>query len=130
MKKKANTKAPNPPKKENPDKKVTISHSKYPVVLGLIGGIITILIGIFTLVIEISNNSSFGIGLSIWGIATGMFMIFGVSLLKDKEHFNVGSIVLLVVSILSLITVQGLVIGPLIALVGAILSRSKKFIEI
>lgn len=108
--------------------KVMLAKSKIPIVLGLIGGIITALIGLIALILEIRSAATTGILLGIWGILCGGLMIYGSTLLRVEDKFKLGSILLIVFSALALITLQGLIIGPVIGLIGGILTQTKKYI--
>lgn len=95
---------------------------KSPFILGLIGGIFTILIAI---IILFKLRGTMEIVFGIWGLAVGIVLILSSVFLKNEEKHNLGSILLIVFSALGLITLQGLVVGPAIALIGGILSRIK-----
>lgn len=108
------------------DKKVTLGHSNYPFSLGLIGGLITLLIGIWVLLIEIT--SSLGKGIAIAWIILGIGILIGAVLLKSEKRFKAGSATLTICSLLALLTLAGLIIGPLMALIGGLLTRSRRMI--
>ena len=100
---------------------------KHGFILGLIGGIITVIIGIIVILIEIGKQDLdyFGIGLAIWGIVTGGLIIASSILIRQKEHLKMASLMMLIISILALITMQGLIIGPIISLIGSIMLKHK-----
>ena len=102
-----------------------IAHGKVPVILGLIGGIFTFLIALI-IVIQLSSAGTIELVFGISGLVIGAAIITSSILLSKKEHFKLGSILLMVFSILGLITLQGLIIGPVISLFGAILTHIKK----
>ena len=114
------------PSFHQPEKKVTLGHSNYPFSLGLIGGLITLLVGIWVLLIEIEN--SLGKGIAIAWIILGIGMLIGVTLLRTKDKFKAGSATLTICSLLALITLGGLIIGPLLALIGGLLTRSRRMV--
>lgn len=100
--------------------------------LVLAGGAITLIIGAITIFLGAAVGSFlpviaqfiagfFLVAMGIWGAIVGIVLIFSSRrLLKKKEAHRYG-IIALVFSILGLITLQGAVIGPLLALIGSLL---------
>ena len=109
------------------DDKISIAHSKIPVVLGLIGGIFTILIALIVL-LQLGKEGTTELAFGIWGAIIGIVIVVSSIMLKTPEKFKLGSILLIVSSVLALITLQGLIIGPIISFAGGILTRVRKMI--
>ena len=95
--------------------------------LGMVGGVITLVVGILIAFLGAALTfflAGIGAVLGAWGIIAGILMIVGSMMLKGKNHKN-GSLLLLVFSILGLITMQGLLVGPILGLIGSIFALSK-----
>jgi len=99
-----------------------------PGILNLIGGIITLLVGVFVAVAGAAAplGAIFGAlvgAVGIWGVIVGLLLI--VSAVKyEKSHG--WAIIGLVFAILGLVTLQGLIIGPLLGIIGSALAMGKK----
>ena len=106
---------------------ISVAHSKLPLVLGIIGGIITILIALIIL-IKLGNRGAMEIVFGIWGLVVGIVITVASILLRVENKFRLGSILLIVFSALGLITLQGLIIGPIIGLIAGILTQVRKMI--
>ena len=100
--------------------KISVAHSRIPFVLGLVGGIISAVFSIIYLTPPFPEL--FGIIFGIIGIVSSGFILYGSILLKTK--FKLGSRILIVASIIAIL--PGGVLGPLISLVGGILTHVKK----
>jgi hypothetical protein len=103
-----------------------MSNTSY--LLALAGGIITLLSGILASVLGAALTFFiFGIGavIGVWGMIVGIILIFTSFLMKSKKS-KTGSILCLIFSILGIVSIQGFVIGPLLALIGSIISFSEK----
>ncbi|GEM_PF-2765380 len=100
---------------------------KTPGILSLIGGIITLVIGIgITLLGALFASVAPGVGLfaAIAGIVGIYGIILGVILIvfAIKEENRSLAIVALVLSIIGLITGQGFYVGPILGIVGSALA--------
>ena len=100
--------------KGNP--KISIAHSKVPFILGLTGGILTVLIALIVLI----EDLWFG----LWGLLSGIAIITGAILLRVEGKFKQGSLTLIIASIVAM--VPTMFIGAIISLVGGILTYVKK----
>lgn len=110
--------------------KVTLGHSKYPRLIGFVGGVFSLLVSIWFLIINVQlydANIEGNILSSIGIVAAGLMIYSSMFLLKSEEHFKQGSTLLIASSILAII--PGGILFPVIGLIGGIMSRSKKFIE-
>lgn len=108
--------------------RVSVAHSKIPFVLGLLGGIFTTIIGIISILLMLNNIDNILLVMSIIGIVSGGLVIYGTSLLTINEKFKTGSLLMIIFSVVSLITLQGLIIGPIVGLIGGILTYVRKMI--
>ena len=106
---------------------ISMGHSKIPYVLGLIGGIFTVLIALVILV-QLYNAGTTELVFGIWGTLVGAVMIVGSVMLLQEDRFKMGSTILIVSGALALITLQGLIVGPVVGLLGGILTHSRKMI--
>ena len=108
--------------------KVSVGHSNIPYVLGLIGGAVTVLIAILSIALMISNVDSTLLIMNIIGIISGGLVIYGTILLKVEDKFKTGSVLMITFSILALLALQGLIVGPILSLIGGILTHIRKMI--
>lgn len=103
-------------------------HTEY--FLGLIGGIITVIIGLITLIygaIFIDVFKNIGIYLGIWGIACGILIIYGSYYFNsEKGSDKVGLLLMLIFGIAGVVTLQGWIIGPALAIIASVLAFAKK----
>ena len=106
--------------------KVTVAHSKLPSVLGYIGGIITVLFSIWSLFLLRGRYDQTVLILSLVGLVCGGLIIYGTVLLKLEHKFKMGSLILIIASIVAIL--PGGIIGPLISLAGGILTHVRKMI--
>ena len=61
--------------------------------------------------------------LAVWGIIVGLLLIWsGVKINRGGKDAHTWAIIGLVFSILGLISIQGFIIGPILALIGAALA--------
>ena len=107
------------------DDKVSVAHSNIPLVLGLIGGVFTVLIALIVL-IQLGTQGTMELAFGIWGLVVGAVIITSSIFLRIDDKFKLGSILLIVSSVLALITLQGLIIGPVLSFVGGILTHVRK----
>ncbi|MBI4895496.1 MAG: hypothetical protein HY831_03310 [Candidatus Aenigmarchaeota archaeon] len=100
---------------------------KTPGILSLIGGLITLLIGVgITLLGALFASMAPGAGLfaaiagilGIYGIILGIILI----VFAFKEEHKSLAIVALVLSVIGLITGQGFYVGPILGIVGSALA--------
>ena len=119
----------------------TTSHTSYGLLLA--GGLITIIAGIVMILIGAAMGMmmSFVPGMffaggmvgaliaafGIWGLICGIFLLLSAKMVlsNDKQVVHTWGVIGLVFSILSLVTLQGIVVGPILALVGSILVLSE-----
>ncbi|MFH1630695.1 MAG: hypothetical protein ABIA21_00525 [Candidatus Aenigmatarchaeota archaeon] len=96
----------------------------------LIAGIAVIILGILFLAMAPVIATSAGalvsgiiIGFGVWGIICSIVILLASSAIKsgDKHKTHTWGIIGLVFSILSLMTLQGVMIGPILVLVSSIL---------
>jgi hypothetical protein len=113
--------------KVNYKPKVSVAHSKIPFVLGIIGGVLTVLVSLIAL-FPVKGLDALSIGLIVWGLVAGLVITAGAVLLKIENKFKLGSIILIVASVLALVTLQGLIVGPIISLIGGVLTKVRKMI--
>lgn len=101
-------------------------------ILNLIGGIITLVVGAFSAVVGAAVASAIpGAGifgamagiLGVWGIIVGLILI--VSAFKYKKG-NSWALIGLIFSILGLITLQGIFVGPILGIIGSALAMNEK----
>ena len=97
---------------------------------GLWGGIITLLVSIFLLArlpkmeILFYEISYFGVAIFVHALI-GMLMLVSVYLLRKEHHTFGGSVMLLCSSIVGLTLSSGLLIGPILGIIGGILGMSE-----
>lgn len=99
----------------------------------LIGGIITLAVALVVIAFSpIMALATFFVGgiagamfmvYGVWGVICGIMMIVAANMIKQKQKDKIktGYILLLVFSLLALITMEGVIIGPLFGLIAAIL---------
>jgi hypothetical protein len=105
--------------------KVSVAHSRIPVVLGAVGGILTILIAVIIFSSWSKLNFAF-IMFGIWGLFSGIAMVYASILLKREHTFRLGSRLLIILSIIAMI--PGMFVGPIIGLVAGLLTHVRKMI--
>ena len=122
------------PKKSNPlvthQRIIEVTRPAY--MLGIIGGAITLAISLFLLLelIQTNNFLSFGwvsfLGIAVLvHIAVSILMLVGSYLLRVEHHSLGGSIMLLCASILGLNFASGLVVGPILGIIGGVLGMAE-----
>jgi len=112
--------------------------------LSLAGGIITVLVGVLFVIVSLAlpawmimmpqfaGIARAAIALfGVWGVVVGIILLLGANMLagKNKERARQGSMLVLIFGTLGLVTLQGFVIGPIIAIIGgaiAVGETSKK----
>ena len=102
-------------------------HTEY--VMGLVGGIITLVVGILSLIfgaLWVSVFKNLGIFLGIWGIGCGILIIIGALMFKNDTKSKAGALLMLIFGIAGVITLQGWLIGPILAIIAGALGLSKK----
>ena len=103
-------------------------HTEY--LMALIGGLITLIVGIIATIygaIFVSVFQTMGIYMGIWGMACGILIILGAYMFKsEKGSDRVGLLLMLIFGIGGVITLQGWIIGPALAIVAAALAFAKK----
>ncbi|HLC63248.1 MAG TPA: hypothetical protein VJJ21_02920 [Candidatus Nanoarchaeia archaeon] len=96
--------------------------------LGLIGGVITLLVSLY-LLWRLSFAGALNLdllGASVFmHLLIGLLMILSVFLLRKEHHSFSGSVMLLCTSIIGLNFASGLLIGPLFGIIGGILGLSE-----
>lgn len=92
-------------------------------VLSLIGGILILLNGLLISSVGsiIAIHHRAGIALVVIGLVFGVMVLIGATMMRDPQKVKVGSILVLVFSILSLPIGGGFLIGSLLAIIGGIL---------
>ena len=109
-----------------------------PFVLGLIGGIIilviSLIVGLFmaavggaigSLVGSAGAGAAIGSLMGLWGIIVGVLIIVG-SVLMRGNNAKAGAIITLIFGILAFFTPgMGIIVGPILAIVGGALGLSK-----
>lgn len=102
-------------------------HTEY--LIGLVGGIITLVVGILSIIfgaIWFSQFQNLGIYLGIWGTGCGILILVGAAMFKRDNKTLVGPLLMLIFGILGVITLQGWIIGPVLAIIAAILAIANK----
>lgn len=104
-------------------------------ILVLIGGLITLVAGLISLIgtsFLASTMSSLypagvatmigtiGAAVGVWAIICGAVLTFGAFQIRGKKDTKNWKIIILIFSILSLITLQGYIIGPILGLIGSL----------
>lgn len=109
-----------------------------PFVLGLIGGILILIVGLIAsiagavlggiaggLIGAGGLGAAIGAAVGIWGIIVGILIIIGSVMMRGKNA-KAGSVLTLIFGILGFFTpALGLVIGPILAIVGGAIGISK-----
>jgi len=101
-------------------------------ILGLAGGVITLAVSLYLLwqyvvsglLVEEGLTSVLGIAMFVH-IFVGVLMILAVFLLRREHHSFSGSVMLLCASIIGLNFASGLLIGPVLGIIGGILGLSE-----
>jgi hypothetical protein len=102
-------------------------HTEY--LMGLIGGIITFVVGIIATIfgaLWVSIFEKVGVFLGIWGMGCGILIIIGAYIFKKEKKTKVGILLMLIFGIAGLITLQGWIIGPVLAIIAAVLALVKR----
>lgn len=102
-------------------------HTEY--MLGLVGGIITLAVGVIATIfgaLWFSIFKNVGVFLGIWGIGCGVMIIIGAQIFRKETKTKVGMLLLLIFGIAGVITLQGWIIGPVLAIIAAALALAKK----
>ena len=106
-----------------------------PMVLGIIGGILILIMSLVTGIWVATLGSvfgpfgaaftTFGLAMAILGFAAGLIILIG-SFLMQGPRAKTGSILVLIFGILGFFTpAAGIVIGPILAILGGALGLSK-----
>lgn len=115
-------------KSESHKKMVEITRPAH--IYGLWGGVITLVVSAFLLV-SLINAGRFSYDFSFFGAAIfvhsliGILMLVSVYLLRKEHHTFGGSVMLLCSSIIGLTLSSGLLIGPILGIIGGILGMSE-----
>ena len=97
--------------------------------LGFVGGVITLIVGIIAIIYGTTIINTFavwGIYLGIWGTGCGILMLVGAAMERKEIKSKVGAILMTIFGALGLITLQGWIIGPALALIGGIIALIRK----
>ena len=86
--------------------------------LGLLGGVITFLVSIYVL------TRVFQVTLLVH-LLIGVLMLISVYLLRKEHHAFSGSVMLLCSSIIGLTIASGILIGPILGIIGGILGMAE-----
>ena len=106
-----------------------------PMILGLIAGIFVLIINILVVAagalvssVPLAGKAVGGIvmAMGVWGLVVGILLIVGSMLMRNPAQAKMGSILVLIFGILAFFTSGfGLVIFPILAIVGGALGLSK-----
>jgi hypothetical protein len=113
-------------------------YSNIGFILGLVGGILVLVVGgilgvIFSMIgsaAAAAGAPGFGamfIVLGVLGILSGILMIVGSAFIKNPQKRTMGSILLLVFSIIGLFTAGGgFIVGSILGIIGAVMGLISK----
>ena len=102
-------------------------HTEY--LIALVGGIITLVVGILELIfgtLWFSVFQNLGIYLGIAGMIIGVMIIIGAQMFKKDEKSITGALLMLIFGIVGIISLQGWIVGPALAIIAAILIMANK----
>ena len=97
--------------------------------LGLIGGLVVFAAGILELIfgaLWFSLFQKLGIYLGIWGIGCGIMIMLGAFSFRREEKTKAGILLMLIFGIAGVVTLQGWLVGPILAIVAAALALAKR----
>ena len=102
-------------------------HTEY--LMALVGGIVTLVVGILELIfgaLWFSVFQNLGIYLGIAGIIIGVMIIVGAQMFKRDEKSITGALLMLIFGVVGIISLQGWVVGPVLAVIAAVLILANK----
>lgn len=88
-----------------------------------VGGVITLVVGILEALIgALLTLFALGIGgiIGVWGILCGAILLWSARMMRRSDDAKAGAALAMVFSVLALISLQGVVVGPVLALAGGI----------
>ena len=102
-------------------------HTEY--MLGIIAGVITLIVGILEIIfgtIWISVFNNLGIYLGIWGAGCGVLILVGAYMFNKDHKALTGPLLMLIFGIAGVISLQGWIIGPALAIISSAMIIAKK----
>ena len=99
--------------------------------LGLLGGIITLVLGVIFMVVGsqaamIEEFGRLGIYYGIWTIGIGILLLIGAALVLKEKGTRVGAILLIIFGVAGGVTLAGWIAGPVLGLIGGLGAVKKR----
>jgi hypothetical protein len=99
--------------------------------LGLLGGIITVVLGAIALIVGsravmLEQFGKLGVYYGIWTLGVGILLLIGTWLIPKERGTRVGAILLIVFGVAGVVTLTGWIAGPLLGLIAGVAAVKKK----